>query len=255
MASYACGQWASCLLMLSLLCGCKEPPAPSAVSTPQRYRLIKVASTSSHNATTNTYHYNAAGQLAAYTIQAGSGEDAPKQTTVFDYDPQGRLTSAERLPAFSFLSGHLTYHYDDRNNLNRVTLFEDINQNSQFVLTQTIAVDYGLDQLPLTVTATTKNRMEVTHYTFQAGNVIETERAVASSSEMPQTIRYQHDDKPNPIYGLLIGVPTAETFNKNNIIYEGSERTYTNGLLTLLRTNVKDSPAVQSVITYAYEAY
>ncbi|AKD53563.1 hypothetical protein [Spirosoma radiotolerans] len=220
-----------------------------------QYRLKKAIRTGTHNTTTYTYAYNQAGQLTNYTIRAGATDDSPNQTTVFTYDQQGQLTSAERLPASSFLPARLTYTYDDKGNLSQVTVYEDVNRNGQFKLTQTITLEYGADKLPIKTIVTSGNGTGTTRYTYDHGNAIKTEQTLTPGSNPVWTVQYRHDDKPNPTFGLLTGTPNAEMFNKNNIIYEGCEMTYTNGLLTLIHTNVRESPDVQSYIKYEYESY
>ncbi|GAB3777724.1 hypothetical protein GCM10028818_25380 [Spirosoma horti] len=227
-------------------------PAPSAGT---QYRLKKSTRSGKTNTITYAYGYNQLGQLTNYSIRVGSTDDAVSQTTVFQYDLQGRVTSAERLPAPSFTTARLTYGYDDKGYLSQITVNEDVNKDGQFKLTQTITLEYGTDKLPIKTTVLSSNRVEVTRYTYDHGNVIKTEHTINSVPAQVPTVQYRHDDKPNPTFGLLIGTPNAEMFNKNNIIYEGSDMTYTNGLLTRIHTNVKESPDVQSYINYEYEAY
>lgn len=256
--------FATGLTLLVSLASCQEQPQPVTTTSPttttkpvaQQYRLKRTIQESNQQSTTFSYNYNTAGQLSDYTIRAGNATNAAQQTTVFRYDTQGRLTSAERLPAASFMTGRLTYEYDATGNLTLIKLYEDVNQNGQFALTRTTTLTYGIDKAPLTITIAQGNRMETTRYTYQNGNAIRTERSVSPGNEPAQTVLYQHDDKPNPTYGLVLGSLSPEIFNRNNILYDNSERTYnSNGLLTDLYTNVKESPNLRSHIIYEYEAY
>lgn len=254
-------RWAVCLFVLVTFYSCKDGQTPAVTPDPAvppaaaQYRLKKAIRTSSTNTTTYTYVYDQAGKLASYTIRAGAADGDPAQTTVFSYGQQGRLISAERRPAPSFTTARLTYGYDDNGNLSLITVHEDVNKDGQFKLTQTITLEYGADKLPVKTTVASGSRTETTRYTYDHGNAIKTEHTINAGSSQVQTVQYRHDDKPNPTAGLLIGTPNAEMFNKNNIVYEGSELTYSNGLLTLIHTNVKESANVQSYIRYEYEAY
>lgn len=254
-------RWAAGLFFLTVFGACQEnqptaiTPGPIVSTTATQYRLKKTVRSSSTSTITHTYVYNRAGQLAGYTIRAGAAESAPGQATVFNYDQQGRLTSAERMPTPSFTTARLSYTYDDNGNLSLIAVNEDLNKDGQFKLTQTITLQYGADKLPVKTTVTSGSRTETTRYTYDRGNAVKTEQIINAGSDQTPIVQYRHDDKPNPMVGLPIGTPNAEMFNKNNIIYEGSEMTYSNGLLTLVRTNVKEAPEVQSYIKYEYEAY
>lgn len=259
--SICLSRWAVCLFLLTALGACQETqptnvtPSPVVVPAATQYRLKKAVRTSSTNTTTYTYAYNREGQLVNYTMRTGATDNDPSQTTVFSYDKQGRLTTAERLPAPFFTTARLAYTYDDKGNLSLITVNEDVNKDGQFKLTQTITLEYGADKLPVKTAVISGNRTESTRYTYERGNAVKTEKTTSSGTNQTPVVEYRHDDKPNPTFGLLIGTPNAEMFNKNNIIYEGSEMTYSNGLLTLIHTNVKEAPAVQSYIRYEYEAY
>ena len=254
-------KWAVCLFLLTAFSACKEgstpavTPGSSVPSAATQYRLKKAIRSGKTNTVTYAYGYNQLGQLTNYTIRVGANDDEPGQTTVFHYDQQGRITSAERLPAPTFIPARLTYAYDDKGNLSRIIVNEDVNKDGQLKLTQTITLEHGADKLPIKTTVASRDRVETTRYTYDHGNAIKTEQTINSGSNPVNTIQYRHDDKPNPTFGLLIGTPNAEMFNKNNIIYEGCDMTYSNGLLTLIHTNVKESPDVQSYIKYEYEAY
>ena len=81
------------------------------------------------------------------------------------------------------------------------------------------------------------------------------ERTFTSANTTPQVtiITYQHDDKPNPFYGLPYDALNPEAINRNNIKYDNTERVYNDqGLLTNLSIDViHQGPRV----SYTYEAY
>ncbi|GAB3750502.1 hypothetical protein GCM10028817_11870 [Spirosoma pomorum] len=201
-----------------------------------------------------SYAYNTAGQLTSYTLRAGKETTAPSQTTRVTYDQQGRISTAERLAANSFTNARLTYEYDSNGQLSKISSHEDVNRDGQYLLTQTIGFTYNADKLPVQTVVTSGSRTETTKYTYDQGNIIKSERLVSSPvGQSNETITYRHDTSPNPMYGLLMTTPTVEVFNKNNVVYDGCEMTYSDGLLATLRADPKLAPGEQWQVTYTYE--
>jgi hypothetical protein len=253
---------AAALTLFVTLYACQQPADPSPVVDPittvpvaAKSRLKTMVRSGSNFYNEYSYVYNAAGQLASYTLRTGKEAGSPSQTTRFTYDQQGRLSAAERLPADQFMSARLTYEYDTNGLLGKINIHEDVNRDGQFPLTQTIGFTYNADKLPVQTTVTMGSRVETTKYTYEQANIVKSERLVSSpNGQSSETITYHHDAAPNPVYGLLMTTPTVEVFNKNNVIYDGCEMTYTtDGLLATLRANPKLAPVEQWQVTYAYE--
>lgn len=256
---------AAALTLLVILYACQQPATPIPTATPMVDPLPTVSATAKSRLKTMvrrgsnfyneySYVYNAVGQLTRYTLRTGKEATSPSQTTRFMYDQQGRLTTAERLPAEQFTSARLTYEYDDSGQLGTVNIYEDLNRDGQFPLTQTIGFTYNTDRMPVQTTVTMGSRVEKTKYTYEQANIVQSERLVSSPiGQSSETITYHHDTTPNPVHGLLMSTPTVEVFNKNNIIYDGCEMTYTDGLLTTLRPDPNRVPTEQWQVTYAYE--
>jgi YD repeat-containing protein len=249
------------LTIVVTLNACQQPAAPTLLVNPiptglvaAKSRLKTMVRSGNNFYNEYSYAYNAAGQLVSYTLRTGKDAGVPSQTTRFTYDQQGRLRAAERLPADQFTSARLTYDYDNNGLLKLVDIYEDINRNGQFPLTQTIGFTYNADKLPVQTTVTMGSRVETTKYTYEQANIVKSERLVSSPvGQSSETIMYKHDTTPNPMYGLLMATPTVEVFNKNNILYDGCEMTYTDGMLTTLRPGPKRVPTENWQVTYAYE--
>ncbi|RZL98035.1 MAG: hypothetical protein EOO88_61610, partial [Pedobacter sp.] len=186
-------KWSVCLLLLTALSACKEGPMPAVTpgspvpSAATQYRLKKAIRSGKINTVTYAYGYNQLGQLTNYTIRVGATDNEPGQTTVFHYDQQGRVTSAERLPAPTFSLARLAYSYDDKGNLSQIIVNEDVNKDGQFKLKQTITLEYGADKLPVKTTVTSRGRVETTRYTYDHGNAIKTEQTINPDSHSVNT--------------------------------------------------------------------
>ena len=220
----------------------------------QRFRLAKTVTTTGSNYTAELFSYNTAGRLASRTLQVNSAT-GPTQKTLFGYDGQGRLVSTERQSTTGFSTGRSTYGYDGSGNITTITEYEP-NQAGNFVLTKTTTLAYDGGKLPIKTTAVSSNGgTETARYTYAGENISRSERTFTSTIAAPQVtiITYQHDDSPNPFYGLLYGAPNPEAINRNNIKYDNTERIYNSqGLLTNLNIDVsQNGPRV----SYEYEAY
>lgn len=242
-------------LCLLIALSCQDHlPTPGV----QRFRLVKTVTTGSSVYTAQLFTYNSAGRVASRTIQVNSAT-GPSQRTTFAYDGQGRLVSTERLQATSFNGGRSTYSYDGTGNTTSIFEYEDERRDGNLVLVKTTTLDYNGGKLPVKTTTVSSNGItETAVYTYTGENISRSERTFTSSIAAPQVtiINYQHDDKPNPFYGLLYGPPIPEAINRNNVKYDGSERIYNSqGLITNLNTNVNGAAIDQARISYEYEAY
>lgn len=246
----------SLLFFLTLL-ACQDHRNEPGVS---RFRLKKTTIATTGYTTESVYNYNSAGKLENYLIKS-NGAGGFNGAVIPAYDAQGRVRSINRQ---SYATGRLDlildYAYDGNGNITTITEISTpliTPQQTGISLTQTTKLVYNADKLPTNITTVSAsgNRTETVLYTYANGNVIKSERSFGAGT-IPQVINFKHDDKPNPFYGLLINAPDPEAINRNNILYDGSERIYNSqGLLTNMNTNVNGAAIDKARYTYEYEAY
>ncbi len=243
------------LLFLLTLLACQDHQVMPGTPTAPRFRLKKAVTTGTSFYTERTFTYNSAGKLSYATQSNGGGGFS--RTTLLTYDSQGRLTNTDLQSAPGRTDIRLVYTYDETGNITTITEYNDAQRTGNLFLERTTSLIYNKDKLPtkVTIVSASRTRTETALYTYVNGNVVKSERTYAPGTT-PEIINYQHDDKPNPFYGLLIDAPNPEAINRNNILYDGSERAYNSqGLLVNMNTNVNGAVIDKVRYTYEYEAY
>ncbi len=263
--------WFSVFALLLTLSSCQDHRIPSPSG--QQFRLKKV--TNVNNSIANgyaVYNYDSDNRLINilnYSIVPTMAPYVFGRTTIV-YDAQGRLLKVENQidnspfnPVLTFYY-MTTYAYDKDDNITAIKKYKVLkNDITHPFLQEDRQLVYGNTKFPIMMTTKINDGSQFDpelnfseEYTYTGGNIVEIKRTdwpthYNGNNTYTSTRVFQYDDKPNPFYGLLFGIPDERTFSKNNVIEGNRSYTYdTNGLLTNIAQRDGSSETL-----YEYETY
>lgn len=258
--------WLGALLTaLNLSCQTYDPaPIP-------RYRIVKAAQTAYNLAVSMTYHYDGQGRLASVKEYLSVADTLARltpaaQTTVY-YDAKSpthvgytdrRLTKPVNSTNGAIYGTRRVFSYDTQGRLSSVVESRALDDFKTFRLAQTFQYEYGLDNLPVSLTVAGGQFQErnVYKYTFLNGNAVHIQLTVTSSRLAAPVVTesdIRFDSAPSVYYHYFAIYPGITSFNKNNVI--NTNTTLFHDDRGLLIRRVKTDFYVDDVTLYTYETY
>jgi hypothetical protein len=259
--------WLLGALLTALIVGCRTyDPAPIP-----RYRITKAAQTAYNQAVTMTYLYDGQGRLASVKEYLSVADTLARvtpaaQTTVY-YDAKNpthvdytdrRLTKPVTTASGSIYGTRRVFSYDNQGRLSSVIESRATDDFKTFRLAQTFQYEYGLDNLPVTLTVTGGPFQErnVYTYTFLNGNAVKIRLSITSSrlsTPLVTETDVRFDNAPSVYYHYFAIYPGITSFNKNNVI--NTNTTLYHDDRGLLIRRVRTDFYADDVTLYTYETY